>query len=68
MKLIPNWKDAWRMDSVRVFAVIAALPVIWAQIPPETKALIPPGWMPYILGGLGVIGVVVRLRDQGLGQ
>lgn len=65
MKLLPNWKEAWKWNSVQVFTLLAALPVIWEQIPPEVKALIPPEWTPYILTGLAIAGAILRLRDQG---
>jgi hypothetical protein len=42
MKLIPDWRQAWRMLSMRV----AFLAVIWGSLPAELQA--------EILGGLGV--------------
>ena len=42
MKLIPDWRQAWRMLSMRV----AFLAVIWGSLPAELQA--------EILGGLSV--------------
>lgn len=66
MKLIPQWRRWWRMNSVQVFGVLALAPVLWAALPPETKATIPPSWLPWIISGLGLIGAILRLRDQGI--
>lgn len=33
MKLIPNWRDAWRMTSVQISAVIAVLGVLESSWP-----------------------------------
>ena len=34
MKLIPNWKKAWRMLSIN----FAALALAWIAVPPEQQA------------------------------
>lgn len=48
MKPIPNWRQAWRLWSVRVsaiFAVLLAAPAqvqdIWNALPPDIQAMIP---------------------------
>lgn len=52
MKPIPNWRQAWRLWSVRVsaigaaiFAVLLAAPAqvqdIWNALPPDVQAMIP---------------------------
>lgn len=64
MKLIPEWRKAWRMFSVQALAVIAMLPLIWSELPPDLVAMIPPAWTPYILTALAVAGIVGRLVDQ----
>jgi hypothetical protein len=64
MELIPNWRDAWRWFSVQALIVIAALPVIWSALPPDTKALVPEGWEPWIFFALAIAGVIGRLIDQ----
>lgn len=68
MKLIPNAGKAWRMYSVQALTALAALPLIWEQMPLEIKALIPADWNPYILAGIAVAGVAGRLLDQTGGE
>jgi hypothetical protein len=68
VKLIPQWRRWWRMNSVQVFALIAALPVIWSQLPDDVKAMIPPDWQAGIIVALGLVGAILRLRDQGITQ
>lgn len=63
-RLIPQWRRAWRMHSMQIMAALAALPLIWAELPPEVKALIPEGWQVYIVAALALIGMIGRLRDQ----
>jgi len=64
MNLVADWKDAWKWFSVQALVVIAALPVIWAALPADTKALVPDGWEPWIFFVLAIAGVIGRLIDQ----
>jgi hypothetical protein len=63
MKLIPNWKRAWRMATVR----IAMLAVGWGLLPPESQAAmldaigVPAERIPAVLGAMFL---VFRLIDQ----
>lgn len=68
MKMIPKWRQAWRMYSVQALTALAALPLIWEQMPLEVKAIIPADWNPYILAGIAVAGVAGRLLDQTGGE
>lgn len=69
MKLIQNWREAWKMHSVQVYALLAALPLVWMEIPDEVKQSIPEGWRLAIISILAVAGAILRLRDQtGTGQ
>lgn len=65
MKLITDWKDAWRWFSVQALAAIMALPMVWAMLPSDAKAFLPAGWEPWVLVGLAAAGLVGRLIDQG---
>ncbi|MBK8772711.1 MAG: hypothetical protein IPM06_20105 [Rhizobiales bacterium] len=65
MKLIHNWKQAWRFDTTRLFLFVAILPPLWAEIPQDAKDAIPAAWQPWIITGIGILGAVLRLRDQG---
>lgn len=35
MKLVPDWRRVWRYYSTQALIAIAALPMIWAEMPPE---------------------------------
>lgn len=65
MKLVHNARSFWRWTSVQILAVLAVLPAVWPQLPPDLRASIPDEWQPYILSVLAVAGIVGRLRDQG---
>lgn len=65
MKLIPEWRQSWRMFSVQALALVAGLPLLWYELPVEIKALIPAEWTPYILTAVAVAGLIGRLVDQG---
>lgn len=74
MKLIHNWREAWKMFSVQALIFIGAVQGILAVLSPEALAAAVPGtgvtW-----GSLGaamtvaaaVIGAVGRIVDQGMG-
>ncbi|MBM3606735.1 MAG: hypothetical protein FJX25_19145 [Alphaproteobacteria bacterium] len=64
MKLIPQWRSALRMYSIRLLILIAALPALWDQIPMEIKAIIPLPWQPWIITFLAVATMLARLTDQ----
>lgn len=64
MKLIPNYRQALRMWSVRGLLFIVALPGLWEMIPLEVKALIPLPWLPWIMTGLALATLLGRLVDQ----
>ena len=63
MRLIPQWRRAWRLASVQLAAVIAA----WSVLPPDAQAAavalvgIPPDKVP---GILAVLLIIARLIDQ----
>lgn len=63
MKLIENWRSAWRMLSVQV----AALAVVWGSLPADQQAAIlalagvGPERVPLVVG---VAMIVARLVNQ----
>jgi len=64
MKLVQNWRKAWKWHSTQLLAIIAALPLIWMQLPPDVKDMVPDGWHPYIMAAIAAGAIVGRLRDQ----
>lgn len=63
MKLIPNWRKAWRMASVQISAAIVA----WVALPPDVQAAavgllgVAPDKVP---GVLALLGIVARIVSQ----
>lgn len=71
--LIPSWRRAWRLWSVRVSAIAAAiftmllaapdqLLAIWSALPPEVQALVPGA--PQLGLIISVLSIVARLVAQ----
>lgn len=64
MKLIPDWKQAWRWFSVQALAAIMALPIVWGMLPADVKGFLPDVWEPWVFVVLAAAGIVGRLIDQ----
>ena len=74
MKLIDNWKQAWKLKSVQVGAFSAffyALILfcdqfvqVWNVIPPELKNYIPEQWKEFVGCFVGVAMILARLKAQ----
>lgn len=62
--LIPNAADWWKLWSVRIFAAVGLLPVIWQQIPDDIKASLPPSLIYWTTSALAVAGIVARVIQQ----
>jgi polyferredoxin len=64
MKLVPNWREAWKWLSVHSFAILIALPIVWSTLPADVKAFIPDSWDPWIVVAFAAAGLAGRLIDQ----
>lgn len=64
MKLIDDWRSAWKYFSVHALLIAGVLPSVWATLPPDLKAYIPPSIMALITAVIAVSGIVGRLTDQ----
>lgn len=64
MKLIPDWKLAWRFMSVQAGVVLALLSGVQAEVLPLVTPLFPADKWPYVSGGLALAVVVLRLIAQ----
>ena len=64
MKLIDNWQQAPRMYVVQVLALIAIVQAVWAELPPETVASLPAGFVHYVTAALALGGIVARVIKQ----
>ena len=65
MKLVPNWKNAWRWFSVQSMAISGGALASWAMLPDDLKAALPAEWVAGFSGGVLVLGIIGRLVDQG---
>ncbi len=64
MKLIDNWRKAYRMLSIQAMAFATAIQGAWMFIPEDMKASIPPTVVQWVTMGLLAFGIVGRLVDQ----
>lgn len=64
MKLIPDWRQAWRWFSVQALGALIVLPLVWPTLPPQVTAWVPPSWQPWIIVLIAGGGVLGRLVDQ----
>lgn len=64
MKLIDNWRKAYRMISVQAMALATAIQGTWVLVPEDMKTSIPPTVVQWTTMGLLVFGIFGRLVDQ----
>ena len=64
MKLIPEWKRAWRMFSVQAQGAALAILGTWQVFPEDLKASVPPHLVAWLAMGLLVFGIAGRLIEQ----
>lgn len=64
MKLIANWRKAYKMLSVQAMALATAIQGTWAVLPDDMKTTIPPQAVQWITMGLLVFGIFGRLVAQ----
>lgn len=64
MKLVDNWKQAWKWYSVHIMLVIVALPEIWGYFPLEWRESLPPSTFKYMMMFLGGSAIAARLFSQ----
>lgn len=64
MTLIPNWRKAWRMFSVNIPSVNAAVIATWASLPSRFQDAYPVRWLLVTVVVLLVLGIAGRLVKQ----
>jgi protein-S-isoprenylcysteine O-methyltransferase Ste14 len=52
------------MWSVQIMALVAVVQGVWAQIPDDIKASLPPTFIQWLTAGLTVAGIAVRVIQQ----
>ena len=64
MKLVDDFKDAWKWFSVQAMVLAGAIQGAWIYIPDSLRSSIPAGVVQGVTIALLVFGVVGRLVDQ----
>ena len=64
MRLIDEWRKAWRFLSVQAMTAAGAIQAAWMTIPEEMKVSIPPNIVHWATLGLLFFGIVGRLVKQ----
>ncbi len=64
MKLVDDWRKAWKWFSVHALVIAGILPTVWLELPSDLKASIPPGMMSTITAIIAACGVIGRLVSQ----
>lgn len=65
MKLIPNWKKAWKFTSVQVAALLTVLAFLQASLP-DLQTLISADIYAYVNFGLGLLVILARIWKQSM--
>ena len=64
MKLVPDWRKAWRWLSVQAMALQGIVAVSWISVPDDMRAAVPPQWLAFAAIVLTVFGIVGRVIKQ----
>lgn len=64
MKLVSDWRNVWKYYSTQALIALAALPVIWMELPDDIKVMIPLAWHGWIVSGIAVAGAASRVVKQ----
>lgn len=64
MKLIDEWKQALKLNSVQLALLLAFLSAAQADILPLIQPLFPEKYWPAITGALALLIILLRLRLQ----
>jgi hypothetical protein len=65
IKLVEDWRKAWKWFSVNAMIAAAAIQGAWLQIPEDMKAHIPEAMVSGVTIALLVLGVAGRIVKQG---
>lgn len=64
MKLVPDWRQAWRWMSIQFPALNAAFLSTWALLPEKFQNALPVNTVLWIALALIALGLFGRLIDQ----
>lgn len=65
MRLVPDWKQCWRWNSMHAMGGAGTLIGAWEALPETMKADFPVKWVIALALVMLALGVIGRLRDQG---
>ena len=68
MKLIPEWRRAWRYLSVQAAVLLALLSVLQVEVLPLFQFAIPAERWPWVTAGFGTAIVLLRVLAQSQGS
>ena len=66
VKMIPEWRRAWRMFSVQAMVASSAIQGTWLALPPDMRSTIDGGVVSALTIAMLVLGIVGRLVYQGI--
>lgn len=64
MRLVEEWKSAWRWFSLQAMVLVAAIQAAWAALPDDLKQHFPPRLVAAVSITLLLLGVGGRLVKQ----
>ena len=64
MRIVSDWRNVWKYYSTQALVLIAALPIVWMEIPADVKAMVPSEWHGWIVSGIALAGAASRLIKQ----
>jgi hypothetical protein len=64
MKLVDDWRKAWKYFSVQALALASAISFGWATYGDVIKQYIPERYMPWVIAVVALAGIAGRLVDQ----
>ena len=64
MKLVDDWKSAWRWFSVWCLTASGAAPAAWLAVPADMRDAVPATWLAASAVVISALGLVGRIVDQ----
>ncbi|MGO1003290.1 DUF7940 domain-containing protein [Lysobacter sp. CA196] len=64
MKLIENWRHAWRFVSVQSMTLAIALQGVWLNLPDDLRVHVPDRIAASVTASLLLLGLIGRLFQQ----
>lgn len=64
MKLIPEWRQAWKLYSVQAASLLLILSLVQAQVLPLFEKAVPADWWPLITATFAAGIAILRILSQ----